>query len=92
MILPYERITYVWNRDLYRLMTGIKSTLHHQNMIMEAIGLYLIVGAGFLWLADSIFAVNSKDISVICILVTLMALYIILYYIHLTLLKVILHC
>lgn len=60
-LIPYERISYVWNHDLVRRWFEIKTKNNEKNMVIEAAVLYGILAGVCIWIKANFFLWNYRN-------------------------------
>ncbi len=76
MVIPYEKISYIWNRDFYRICTGIKSSNNHRNMIIEAVIVYGVLAFAANWINETFFRWRYGNTKLLCALLTMVIIFI----------------
>lgn len=69
-LIPYERLNYIWYRDLVGYWFGIKLKNNERNMVIEAGILYFLFSIACIWINDSFFRWDNRNTKLITFIET----------------------
>lgn len=69
-LIPYERINYVWHRDIVGYWFETKSKNNERNMVVEACVLYLLFSVACIWVSDFFFRWDTRSIKLMTFIVS----------------------
>lgn len=69
-LIPYERLNYIWHRDIVGYWFETKSKNNARNMLIEAGVLYLLFSVACIWINDFFFRWDTRSIKLMTFFVT----------------------